>query len=195
MGLMGKIGVALAIVTLGSSCVRFELDELDQDTVEASSNALRISSEDSVVLCPLAAAVEPSGNVSIVWAGYPAGDDRLQLMQARVSSEGVPLDEPTGLALLDEELALLTVHGTEEGLEVRGVQRYTNQILQVELSESGRLLSASLDEPQGNEVESAVNALGAQRCDFSVRTADMQLEIRRTQVDGELPLFIENYPR
>jgi len=194
MGRMGKTGAMLAMATLLlGSCVRFELDGEDDQEVDVGSSALRISNDDTVVLCPVAAGLEPDGNVSIVWAGYPADDDRLQLMHARVSSTGALLQEPRGLAQIPDELALLSLTRDGANFEVQAIGHDASQSLRIELSDSFQVLGASREEIAADEQDVVLESLDGVRCDETVFTSDARLQIRRTQVDGELPLFVESF--
>ncbi len=193
MGRLRKVGAVLAISTLLVSCVRFELDGEDDRELDVGSSALRISNEDSVVLCPLAAGLEPSGNVSVVWAGYPADDDRLQLMHARVSSTGALVQEPRGIAQIADELALLSLHSDGTNFEVHAIGRDASQALRIELSDSFQVLGAHRDAIRSEEQDVVLEALTSERCQETVFTSDARLQIRRSQVDGELPLFVESF--
>ena len=108
MARLAYIGVSAALLSTQSSCTSFDLEEEEA----LGSQSQQISAQDSIVLCPVVAAVEPSvadvggADVSVVWAGYPPDDDRLQLMRARVSAEGKMLSTRS-IAFLDGDLLLL----------------------------------------------------------------------------------------
>ncbi len=193
MGLLAKTAAVLAILAMPVSCVRFELGDGDEADVDVSSNALRISGQDSVVLCPLSASLEASGSVSVVWAGYPAADDRLQLMHARISSRGLLIQEPRGLALLPDELALVSIDVSDSGQEVRAVPRDGSETLRIDLAESGMVEAVLRDAPDAAELDGALEALSESRCEAEVFTPDARLQVLRTHVDGELPLFVESF--
>lgn len=181
------------MATVLVSCVRFELDGEGETEVDVGSSALRISNIDSVVLCPLAATVEPEGNVSIVWAGYPADDDRLQLMHARVSSTGALIQEPRGLAQIADELTLLSLQHNGASFAVNAIGSDAEQALRIELSDSFQVLGAYRDAIAADEQEGVLEALTEEHCQETVFTSEARLQIRRTQVDGELPLFVESF--
>tara|TARA_R110002096_G_scaffold299503_1_gene493930 strand:+ start:36409 stop:36996 length:588 start_codon:yes stop_codon:yes gene_type:complete len=193
MGRLQNTGAALAMATLLVSCVRFELDGESDTEVDVGSSALRISNVNSVVLCPIAATVEPEGNVSIVWAGYPADDDRLQLMHARVSSMGALIQEPRGLAQISDELALLSLQHDGGSFEVNAIGRDAEQALRIEFSDSFHVLGAYRDTLAADERDGVLEALTEEHCQETVFTSEARLQIRRTQVDGELPLFVESF--
>jgi hypothetical protein len=156
-----------------------------EDRGEEVAEALRVSANDSVVLCPLSAAMDPSGKVSIVWAGYPPADDRLQLMHALVSPKGELLQAPRSLALLDSELAALEIRRSETGLEVRAIEDSAGELLAIELDENGAALDMSR---QPAIATSRLEDL----CESSVFTGEARLNIFRSQVDGEFPLFVQS---
>ncbi|MCP4447721.1 MAG: hypothetical protein GY811_20645 [Myxococcales bacterium] len=193
MRLHAKAGAILAIITLQMSCLRLELDGQGDEEVDVGSSALQMTGEDSVVLCPLAASLETSGNVSIVWAGYPAADDRLQLMHARVTSRGALLQEPHGLVLLEDELALLNLRSTGAGIEVHAVARDANELLRIDLSERGQMLTAYKGTIDLADQDEALEVGEGTRCEATVFTASSRLQILRTHEGGELPLFVESF--
>lgn len=192
-----KGAAILAMLAMPMGCVRFELEGGDEADTEVAATALRITDQDSVVLCPLAANLETSGEVSIVWAGYPAADDRLQLMHARVSSRGELLQEATGLALLPDEVALLSIQasadGDDGGQEIHAVSSDGRETLRIELSKDGVVGGMYRDAIAVEDQDHAIEALSDERCEAAVRTSSSRLHILRTHVDGELPLFVESF--
>lgn len=201
MNVIGKYVAAVATATMLVSCVRFELDGESELDVDVAQSAQRISGEDAVVLCPLAATVEASGAVSIVWAGYPEGDDRLQLMHARVSSTGHLLLQPHGLAELDNEVARLSITALSPSqgavIEVLLVERDASELLQVSVGETFQVTGYNRDELPADTVEemleNSLRSSESEHCLETVFTSEARLQIRRTQVDGELPLFVESF--
>ncbi len=184
-----------------TSCVRFELDGESSDEIKEAQHTLRISEPDAVVLCPLAATVESQGAVSLVWAEYPYGDDRLQLMHARVTSRGELLLPPHGLAELGDEVADLRIESTEAGLSVLLVERDASELLRVSLGERFEVAGYDRDELTALERQElqevvrdqAMSGAEGEHCLETIFTSDTRLQIRRTQVDGELPLFVESF--
>ena len=175
-----------------ASCVRVELDKAEDKAEEVAPQALRVTATDSVVLCPLSAAIGPSGNVSIVWAGYPPADDRLQLLHALVSTDGVSagavlLQAPRSIAFLASELAALEIQRSETGFEVQAVEDSASAILSIALDESGAVLGAS-------RLPVRASSRVADACESSLFGADAKLRVFRGQVDGELPLFVQSTP-
>ncbi len=173
----GPLRHSLLAALLLSSCVRFEVESED----ELGSAALRLSSTDAVVLCPLSAIAEPAGTVSIVWAGYPPADDRLQLMHARVSDHGELVQAPHALAELESELDALSLSRSPEGVEVQVMQRGVQSSLTIELAEQSWV---------GDESSLPADlATVAESCQARVQTSAGSLRIYRGQEDGELALF------
>jgi hypothetical protein len=182
-----SIIVGALLLAQQASCVRVELDKSEDRTGEVGEQALRISATDSVVLCPLAAAAGPSGQVSIVWAGYPPADDRLQLMHALVSATGELEQPPRAIALLDSELASLEVERTDRGLELRATEESVGEMITVQIDERGAALDSSRQPaPASGPLENL--------CESHVFTSEAKLSIFRSQVDGEFPLFVQSNP-
>lgn len=178
---MNRVAFIL-VALLFASCVRFDVDNEQEDI----SQAVRISSADAVVLCPLSAFAEFGGGVSIVWAGYPPADDQLQLQHARVSASGELLQAPQSIAQLDAELDALVLNGGAEGLEVQLMQRGESSVVVIEMDEQG-----TSAEPAELPVDMMPSA---QTCQARVQTSAASLRIFRGQADGELSLFVAQDP-
>ena len=168
-----------------SSCVRMELDADSDKSQEPALEALQISRPDSVVLCPLSAHVSAAGLTTMVWAGYPPSDDRLQLLLAQVSAQGLLLHAPQPLALLDNELAALEIEASDAGgLQVRAASEARGEVLHFRLSDSGRLLE-SHREPASSSLRVA------EACEIDLVSAKGKTRVFRAPQDGEMPLFVE----
>ena len=166
-----------------ASCVRFDVDSSDVNGEQNdNSHAVRISTSDAVVLCPLSAFAESGGGVSIVWAGYPPADDQLQLQHARVSAVGELVQAPQTIAELDAELDALVLNGGAEGIEVQLMQRGESSVVVIEMDEQST--SAEPAELPEDVMPSA------QSCQARVQTTAGFLRIFRGQADGELSLFV-----
>ena len=178
--ILGVLGVASL---LASGCVRLDVG----DSAELAPTARQLSDSDTVVLCPLAADVAAQGNgVMVAFAGYPAGDDRLQIMVARVTMEAELVEAPRPIALLDTELSGLELDASANGLRVRSVDVDGNELDDVRLDHSGRVNPYLALAKSHRSIE-----INAERCEQIVEHNGRRLRLFRSQVDGALPLFVE----
>lgn len=180
-------GALAGLLLLAAGCVRPDVG----DATESVAQASRVTAEDAVVLCPLAATADELGGAVVAWAGYPPGDDRLQLMFARVSLAGRTTLEPRGILLLDDELMSLTVTGNpDQGASpsfwISSRQVDGSPVPTLLVDADGHILDAR--ENLGN-----VDSL-SDTCDVVVRGAgagDRAIRLFLGQEDGDLPLYAE----
>ncbi len=185
----------VALTAFQFSCTSIDLDE-EQD--EINSQAHQISAQDSIVLCPLVGAVQPSADtasVHVVWAGYPPNDDRLQLMHAKVSQNG-DLLQSQSIAILDGDLEALQIRATERSLDIEFVESDVGAVRYLQIETNGVVHESDLD----SEDDSAQNPSdwqsmgGDESCETSVSVAGREFSVFRAQVDGQLSLFVQALP-
>ena len=187
-----------ALLSSASACTSFDLEERE----ELGSKSQQISAQDSIVLCPVAVAVDSSASlsstdgVSVVWAGYPPDDDRLQLIRARVSPEG-KLISSQSIAFLDGDLTALDLRNESGELELEFVDSELGELRVLRLSEYGgaRELDARTS-GEANWSESAWKGIDSdEQCETSINLGNREMTVFRSQADGELSLFVQSSSR
>lgn len=194
------VAAFVALLSSQSACTSIDLEERE----ELGSQSQQISAQDSIVLCPVAAAVDSSASIdglsglSVVWAGYPPDDDRLQLIRARVSPEG-KLISSQAIAFLDGDLTALELRNLDSRdesreLELEFVDSELGALRVLRLSKDGGARELEVSESsEANWSAAAWKAIDSdEQCQTSINLGTREMTVFRSQADGELSLFVQS---
>lgn len=183
---MRRLLACALLAGLATGCVRVELD----GAAAGAPEALILSEPGAVVLCPVAVAPSADGaSYAVLWQEYPADDDVVRLMYARVAADGALEVAPAPVASLDGELQGLSLVAIDGGFAV-GLARYGDgQRSALAIDDAGVLWPEAAIGGELDEL-SPVASNGDIACRAAVEGPGETASASRAQVGGQLRLVL-----